>query len=88
MKIYSNVNVYDAALKRMNWLFDEFPNVVVGFSGGKDSTVVYNLALQVAREKNRLPLRVLFLDQEAEWQSTIDTVRLVMENPDVEPLWY
>ena len=88
MKIYSNVNVYDAALKRMNWLFDEFPNVVVGVSGGKDSTVVYNLALQVARERGRLPLKCLFLDQEAEWQSTIDTIRLIMENPEVEPMWF
>ena len=87
MKIHLAENVVEAALRRIRWLFDEFPNVVVGISGGKDSTVVYNLALQVAREKGRLPLRCLFLDQEAEWQSTIDTVREVMEHPDVEPMW-
>lgn len=88
MKIYSNKNVYDAALDRIRWLFDEFPNVIVGVSGGKDSTVVFNLTLQVAREKNRLPLKVFFLDQEAEWQATIDQVTLIMENPDVEPMWF
>jgi len=88
MKIYGKDNVYDAALKRINWLFDEFPNVVVGVSGGKDSTVVYQLALQIARERNRLPLKCLFVDQEAEWQATIDTIRLIMENPEVEPLWF
>lgn len=88
MKIYSNKTVYDAALERIRFLFDEFPNIIVGVSGGKDSTVVYNLALQVAKEKGRLPLKCLFVDQEAEWQATIDTITEIMENPDVEPKWY
>lgn len=88
MKIYSNKTVYEAALDRIRWLFDEFPNVIVGVSGGKDSTVVYNLALQVAREKGRLPLKCLFVDQEAEWSATIDAITEIMENPDVEPKWY
>jgi predicted phosphoadenosine phosphosulfate sulfurtransferase len=86
--IYLKDTVYDAALNRMRRLFDEFGNVIVGMSGGKDSTVVYNLALQVAREKNRLPLKVMFLDQEAEWDCVIDFVRSVMSNPDVEPMWF
>lgn len=88
MKIYSKQNVFDAALDRIRWLFDEFPNVIVGVSGGKDSTVVFNLALQVAREKDRLPLKVMFVDQEAEWQATIDQIELIMTHPDVEPMWF
>ena len=88
MKIYSSKTVYDAALERIRFLFDEFPNVIVGVSGGKDSTVVYNLALQVAKEKGRLPLKCLFVDQEAEWTATIDAITEIMENPDVEPKWY
>ena len=88
MKIYSNKTVYDAALERIRFLFDEFPNIIVGVSGGKDSTVVYNLALQVAKEKGRLPLKCLFVDQEAEWEATIDAITEIMENPDVEPKWY
>ena len=87
MKIYLKNNVFDESLDRIRWLFDEFPNVIVGFSGGKDSTIVFNLAMIVAKEKNRLPLKVMFLDQEAEWQATIDQVRLIMENPDVNPMW-
>jgi predicted phosphoadenosine phosphosulfate sulfurtransferase len=88
VKIYLNQNVYEAALERITWLFREFPNVTVGFSGGKDSTVVFHLALEVARREGRLPLRVMFVDQEAEWQATIDQVRYVMTHPDVEPRWY
>lgn len=88
MKIYNKQTVYDAALERIRYLFDEFENVVVGYSGGKDSTVVLNLALQVAREKDRLPLSVLFIDQEAEWQGTVDIVKNVMYNPEVKPYWF
>jgi len=88
LKIYGKQNVFDAALDRIRWIFDEFPNVICGVSGGKDSTIVFNLTLQVARERNRLPLKVLFIDQEAEWQATIDQIRLIMEHPDVEPMWF
>jgi predicted phosphoadenosine phosphosulfate sulfurtransferase len=87
MKIYTDKNVMDAALDRIRFLFDEFPNVISGFSGGKDSTVCFNLCLQVAREKGRLPLKVMFLDQEAEWAATIEQVERVMTHPDVEPIW-
>ena len=88
MKIYNNQNVLDAALNRIRFLFDEFPNVIVGFSGGKDSTATLNLCLQVAEEKKRLPLKVLFIDQEAEWQGTIDYVTTIMTDKRVEPLWF
>lgn len=74
-------------MRRIRYLFDEFPNVIVGFSGGKDSTVTLELALIVAREKNRLPLKVLFLDQEGEWQGTVDTVKEVMYRKEVDPMW-
>ena len=87
MKIYKKENVYDAGLDRIRYLFDEFENVVVSFSGGKDSTIVLNLALKVAEEKGRLPLKVLFLDQEAEWQAVIDYIEDVFDDPRVDPIW-
>ncbi len=88
LKIYLKDNVYDAALERIRYLFGEFPNVIVSFSGGKDSTVVLNLALQVAGELGRLPLKVCFLDQEAEWDCVIDYIRTVMGDDRVEPMWF
>jgi len=88
MKYYSNKNVYEKAIERIEYLFNEFEEVIVGFSGGKDSTVTLHLCLEVAEKLNRLPLKVCFIDQEAEWQGTIDYVDKVMRRDDVEPLWF
>ena len=88
LKIYLEQNVYEAAIERINWLFDEFKNVIVNISGGKDSTVVYHIALQIAEERGRLPLQVMFIDQEAEWAHTINLVRKIMDDPRVKPMWF
>ena len=88
MKIYLADNVVEAGLKRIERLFNEFPNVIVSFSGGKDSTVTLALAYEVAKKLNRLPLKVMWLDQEAEWQSTVDYIESVFDNPDIEPIWF
>jgi predicted phosphoadenosine phosphosulfate sulfurtransferase len=88
MKIFLNETVLDAARKRIAWLFDEFPNVVVNFSGGKDSCVVLNLTLEEAERRGRLPVPVHWIDQEAEWQATVDYTQSVMEDPRVLPRWF
>lgn len=87
MKFYLKETVYEAAVRRINWLFDEFKTVCVTTSGGKDSTVVLQLALKIAEERGRLPLPVMFVDQEAEWQNVIDHIRTIMYDPRVTPYW-
>ena len=87
MQYYLEKNVLEAALDRIRWIYDEFDEVMISSSGGKDSTVCFHLALQVAREKNRLPVNLLFIDQEAEWQSTIDYQKTLMYRDDVKPYW-
>lgn len=87
MKIYLKDNVYEAALKRINRLFDDFDNVIISSSGGKDSTVTMQLALQVAEERGKLPLKMVFLDQEAEYRMTIEYMRKAMADPRIEPIW-
>lgn len=88
MKIFSKQNVFEAALDRIRFIFDEFENVVVGFSGGKDSTVTLEMCMIVAKEKHRIPLRVMWIDQEAEWQSTVNYCESVMTRSDVLPMWF
>lgn len=87
MRVLLNENVLDAARRRFRWIFHEFPKVVVNVSGGKDSTVCLELALEVAEELDRLPLTVYWLDQEAEWQATVDLVREWMYDERIDPLW-
>lgn len=87
MKIYLQKNVYEEALDRIRFIYDEFENVICNFSGGKDSTVCMELCLIVAREKNRLPLNLFFLDQESELQFTIKYIESVMKRPEIKPFW-
>lgn len=87
MLYYLKNNVFDEALNRIRHLFDEFEEVPVAFSGGKDSTVILNLAIMVAKEKGRLPVKVIFIDQEAEWDMNIEYIRKVMARIEVKPMW-
>ena len=42
---YLNENVYEALQRRLKFLFEEFDNIFVSFSGGKDSGLLLNLVL-------------------------------------------
>lgn len=84
----TNKNVFDAALDRIRKVYDMFDEVVVAMSGGKDSTIVYELTKIVAKEKGKLPLKVFWLDQECEWQATVDYMDKVMHDKNVKPYWY
>jgi len=84
---YTKRTVLEAARARIRWLHTEFPRIIVNTSGGKDSTVVLHLTLEAAEELGRLPVPVLFLDQEAEWAHTIGTIERIMTDPRVEPHW-
>ena len=86
-KTYLSIDVYTAARQRMERVFDDFKNVYLSFSAGKDSAVMLNLALEVAREKGCLPLDVLILDLEAQYQHTADYIQRVADNPDVNLHW-
>jgi len=79
--------VYEAALKRFDILFQRFDRVVVSFSGGKDSTVCLNLALEAARKHGRLPLEVYFFDEEAVHPETIEYCERVRALPDIDFKW-
>jgi predicted phosphoadenosine phosphosulfate sulfurtransferase len=82
------INVYEAALDRVRFVFDNCDDIVVAMSGGKDSTVLLHLARTVAAERGRLPLKVFWFDQEAEWQATGNYMRSVMYAPDIVPWWF
>lgn len=79
------MNVYKASQKRMKLLFEEFDNIYVSFSGGKDSGVLLELCIQYIRE-NKLDRKigVFHLDYEAQYQMTTEYVDRVLEsNKDI-----
>jgi len=80
-------NVLEAAEKRVAWLFDNYDNIQLSFSAGKDSTVLFHLLNEEAKKRDRKFI-LYFQDQEAEYQATIDLVEWAMSQPNVIPLWY
>ena len=86
-KRFLNIDVMTAARHRMRQVFDDFEHVYVSFSAGKDSSAMLQLAIEVAREKGRLPVDVLTVDLEAQYQHTADYIQRVAERPDVRMHW-
>lgn len=90
MKIYKNQNVYEASIERLKYIFEEFENVLVAFSGGKDSGVLLNLVYEYARENNMLnKLSMYHLDYEAQYTYTTEYVeRSFLENfKEIKKYW-
>lgn len=67
------MNVLDAARARIDRMLDDFEYLYVSFSGGKDSGVLLNLALERARLRGRR-IGVFHIDYEAQYQATTDYV--------------
>jgi predicted phosphoadenosine phosphosulfate sulfurtransferase len=80
-------DVHTLALERTRLCFERYDKVGVMFSGGKDSTVVLNIAKQVAAEMDRLPLDVFFFDEEAIPVETVDYCIRVGSDPDINFHW-
>lgn len=83
------MNVYEAALKRIEFCFSEFENILVSFSGGKDSGVMLNLCYDFAKEHNLLhKMAVVHMDYEAQYQMTTDYVTATFERlKDIRRFW-
>lgn len=52
MKIYKDMNVFDATMERIKFAFENFDNIYVSFSGGKDSGLLLNMVLDYKRKHN------------------------------------
>lgn len=50
IKKFLQMNVYEALQDRFAFLFREFDNIYVSFSGGKDSGLLLNLLLDYKRK--------------------------------------
>lgn len=77
-KIYTDKNVLDAAIERYEIIFNEFDHIYFSFSGGKDSSVMVQLAAKVARKLNK-KFDVVYIDLEAQYKSSIKHVYEIKE---------
>lgn len=79
------MDVYTTTLKRLDFIFNEFENIYVSFSGGKDSGVLLNLCIDYIRKNNlKRKLGVFHIDYEAQYQMTTDYVdRTLADNLDI-----
>lgn len=90
VKIYQNENVYEALQKRLDYIFSEFDNIYVSFSGGKDSGLLLNLVLQyMAQHGIKRKIGLFHQDFEAQYNATVEYVdRTFAAMPEnVERFW-
>ena len=74
------MNVYEKTKSRIEHIFKNFDNIVVAFSGGKDSGVLLNLCLQYMIENNlERKIGLFHLDYEAQYNFTTEYVKLMEE---------
>lgn len=87
-KLYTDKDVLSASLERFEIMFNEFDNMYLSVSGGKDSSVMLQLAARVARKLNK-KFSVLYIDLESQYKATIQHVEeLINETDDVVERFY
>lgn len=69
---YLQQNVYEALQSRLKFIFEEFDNIYISFSGGKDSGLLLNLTLDF-RDKYYPDKTVGVFHQDFEAQYTVTT---------------
>ncbi len=89
-KIYTGQNVYEALQDRLRFIFEEFDNILLSFSGGKDSGILLELTLDFQRKYYpHKKIGVFHQDFEAQYTLTSEYVERTFERikDEVEPYW-
>ena len=81
------INVFEAALYRIESLYKEGHRLILSFSGGKDSGVCLELMLMAAKRTNRLPVEVVMRDEEIMFPGTFEYCERVYRRPEVKFHW-
>ena len=87
---YIEENVYDAFLRRMKLIFEEFDHIFISFSGGKDSGLLLNLVLDYRNKYfPEKKLGVFHQDFEAQYTVTSEYIERTFERikDQVELYW-
>ena len=74
-KIYIDTDVYEEAKKRVHHIYDTHDSIAVCFSGGKDSLATLHLVWEVAQQRGKKKVKVIFRDEEFIPSVVIDFVQ-------------
>lgn len=90
VKQYTGQSVYEALQDRLRFIFEEFDNIYISFSGGKDSGLLLNLTLDFQRKYYpHKRIGVFHQDFEAQYNVTTEYVERTFARiqDEVEPYW-
>ena len=87
MKIYKDQDVLSAARDRYKFIFNNFDNVCFSFSGGKDSSLMIQLANIVAKKLNKV-FDIMYIDLEAQYKHTIEHVYELKELSQIRDFYH
>ncbi|KAA6301694.1 MAG: hypothetical protein EZS26_002159 [Candidatus Ordinivivax streblomastigis] len=82
--------VFEWTQERIDYIFTEFEEIYLSFSGGKDSGVMLNIVLDYLRfHRIQRKISVLYMDVEASYQHTVHFIeRMFLDNMDlIRPYW-
>ncbi|RSN38583.1 peptidase S14 [Amycolatopsis sp. WAC 04197] len=88
VKRHIDANVVDEARRRIHHIYDLVDNVVVAFSGGKDSLALLHLTWEVAQERGLTAVNVAFRDEEVIPDTVLSFVDTYRQLPWVNMTWY
>ena len=86
-KKYLEKNVLEAAMERLDIMFKNFDNIYFSVSGGKDSSVMVQLANKVAKQ-NEKKFDVLFIDLEAQYRHTIEHIEELKQLSQIRDFYH
>ena len=83
-RVYNkNVNVFDAAYSRIDFVWRNFERVYLSLSGGKDSGVMMNLCLKYMRENPEVvegrKLGIQIMDNEANYHESMEFMKRIID---------
>lgn len=90
IKEFTQQNVYEALQDRLKLIFEEFDNIYVSFSGGKDSGLLLNFVLDFRKKYYPdKPIGVFHQDFEAQYTLTTEYIQRTFDRikDQVEAYW-
>lgn len=85
---YGTEDVYEALQRRLEFIFEEFDNIYLSFSGGKDSGLLLNLTMDFQKYYPKKRIGVFHQDFEAQYSVTTEYIERTFKRLEKEAELY